>query len=86
MSEAIEDLKALREIQKEEKWKQYHETLDILQRVDGLGFEVVNANLGHVRVEGHFDFWPTTGKWVSKRIGKKGIGLGELFKAIEEDL
>lgn len=83
MSEVIEDLKALKEIQREEKWKQYNECLDILQRLE-LEVHVLSEHVGHVRVEKHFDFWPTTMRWMNRKTRRRGIGLGELLKAIEE--
>lgn len=84
MGEMIENFKILKEIDKTERSSRREQAPAILKNHD-IFFESKN-NGAHFIVEGKnclIDFWPGTGKWISRK-GKRGFGLVELIKFIKE--
>ena len=53
----------------------------------GIPFESKNGG-AHLIVEGnecYIDFWPGTGKWISRN-GKRGFGVRNLIKYVEQGI
>lgn len=64
-------------------------TVTRAQRIDAAistlvrrGFRVVRFSEHHYRVEGQFDYWPSTGKWRSMDGRKQGRNLEPLIRAL----
>lgn len=86
MGDMAEDFKMLREIKKEEKADRLE---DYTSRLKESGIPFVSKNHGyHFVVEGangFVDFWPSTGKWIS-RTGRRGFGVQGLISNIKSGI
>lgn len=51
-------------------------------RAKGVAFESKNSGI-HLVVNGTHDFWPGTGKWISRASGKTGRGVFKLLEDIQ---
>lgn len=61
----------------------YVEWEKVLQQ-NGIPYTVKNAGQHFIveGKEGYIDFWPGSGKWISRKDGKRGFGLRELIPYI----
>jgi hypothetical protein len=82
MSEIGEDFKFLKEQSKKKKKKNLKNSLAILEKKK-IPYEQLNPH--HFRVDGKFDFWPSTGKFYNMRIKKYGRGVFNLIKYLKEE-
>lgn len=49
------------------------------------GYEVIRFSEHHYRVDGRFDYWPSTGRWRSMDGTQSGSMLQPLLKALKGD-
>jgi len=55
------------------------------EHLTGKGIPFVEKNKGlHFVVDNRFDFWPTTGKFISRKTGKVSRGVFRLLKEFEQ--
>lgn len=78
--------KDVRGARKESREKRYEYLVTWLDS-QGWNYKWLDADKQHCRIEGEFDFWPSTGKWKNKR-GRKCVArnVQRLFIAVEEFL
>ena len=82
MSEIGEDFKFLKEVNQKKRASHREQSPKMLEDA-GIQFEVKNLG-AHLIVEGNecfIDFWPGTGKWISRN-GAKGFGVRNLITHI----
>ena len=92
MSDAIEDIKASHEHERQRRAEAWNNRAEVIAQIEAAGFRVqtVNEESRHLRVHyrgGWFDFWPTTERWgQSPQRGrnqpKRGTGIGRLLTAL----
>jgi hypothetical protein len=86
---ASESSEMFRELRKQSQKKRAHnrEASAKLLEVKGIPFDrknhgahlIVTASNGHI-----IDFWPGTGRWISRKRGKRGFGVRNLIAFIEK--
>jgi hypothetical protein len=85
VSELGDDFRTFREYQKKRKRQDYLKAKPEQCLAEaGIGFTTHNEGL-HLIVENNekpIDFWPTTGRWISRN-GKEGFGVKSLIEYIE---
>ena len=72
--------KAMSESGKEKRWKNLESSTQILKE-KGIDFQSFNNGI-HLKV-GSFDFWPSTGKFISKDKTITGRGVFNLIKILK---
>ncbi len=69
---------AQKEEGKERKKRNRAHSLAIL-REKGITYETLSEGAGHYRIA-HFDFWPSTGKYLNRKTNKYSRGVFNLIK------
>lgn len=83
MGDVGDDYRALRE-ESQKKRADNRKSSAIYLQENGIPFEPKNGG-AHLVVEGHdcfIDFWPGTGKWITRN-GHKGFGVRNLIEFIK---
>lgn len=84
MTELAEDFKTLKKESQDKRADNREQSAQYLTKRD---IPFTSKNRGaHLIVEGsdcYIDFWPGTGKWITRK-GKKGFGVRNLVKFIDE--
>lgn len=82
MGDMGEIFRAMREHKKETKQARKHWALQVLDD-NRIEYQVLSENGPHLRL-GEFDFWPSTGVFVHRKIrGLRGVGVKQLMKFLE---
>lgn len=84
MSETVEIYKAMRDAGRAKRKKNARESIAILER-RGIQFESKNFGI-HLVIQcekGVIDFWPSTGKFISRYDGSQGRGVFNLLRLID---
>ncbi len=79
MGEIFNDMK---QASKEKRSRNRDSSAKILLAV-GIAFETKNAG-AHLIVDGRYDFWPGTGKWIERGTNRKGRGVWRLIARMKE--
>lgn len=82
MGEMSEVWKEVKKDSADRKKKNLENGVKILMSKN-IRFESFN-NGYHLRVEGRVDFWPSTGKWIDRKIAKEGRGVFQLIGHIRK--
>lgn len=80
MSEDAEMWEEYRGQNKEKRWKNFEQSIKLLDE-RGITYEILNREVGHLKVYG-WSFWPTTGKFYNEKTGEKGRGVFNLIKKL----
>jgi hypothetical protein len=86
MGDMGEVFNAMKEESKERRASHREQSPKLLDRA-GIPFESKNGG-AHLIVEGsecYIDFWPGTGKWISRN-GKRGFGVRNLIRYVEHGI
>lgn len=81
MGEVIDDLKALKLVQKEKKWQEFDDAILRLGK-EGIVYRILSPASGHILVIERVDFWPTTGRWWYRFKDRRGYGLDSLINLL----
>lgn len=82
MGDMGEIFRAMREDKKQKKEVRKHWALQVLDD-NRIEYTVLSENGPHLRI-GEFDFWPSTGVFVHRKIrGLRGVGVKQLMKFLE---
>lgn len=81
MSDTIDDLRALKEVNKEQRAAALETNK---AKIKALGVTVQELSPHHLRIAGRFDFWPSTEKWWDRKLNKRGSGIDKLLQLIQE--
>lgn len=63
------------------KKRNRQQSLALLQE-KGIAYVTLSEGAGHYRIQ-HFDFWPSTGKYLNRKTNKYNRGVFNLIKEIE---
>ena len=79
-SDTSQNYQCMKDLYKKRRVERYERNVKILEE-SGVNF--VKLNPHHFRIGEIIDFWPSTGKWLILKSGKRGTGLMSLEKALE---
>jgi len=83
VGEFYRDTKELRkEISNEKKSKNYDNAIKLLDK-EAIPYDEKNGGI-HLVVDGRFDYYPTTGKFISRKTKTHGRGIFNLIKKVKE--
>ena len=84
VGEFYKDTKEFRkEISKNKKDKNLKNAIAKLDK-ESIPYEVKGNGI-HFVVDGRFDYWPTTGKYINRKTKKSGRGIFNLLKQVKRD-
>lgn len=75
--------KKIREDSKKKRWENRDKSISILDKWS-IPYKMLSENNAHYRIllDGGYDFWPTTGKFIHLKTGKQGRGIMNLIQTI----
>lgn len=82
MSDLGDAFKEYRAMRKVKKIKTIHASLDILDRNE-IDYKILSKNGPHILVE-EFDYWASTGLFINRKTKKRGRGIFNLLRIINE--
>ena len=81
MSDVVDGFRAMREyVQDKRRMNTKSSTLLLID--NKIPFEAKN-NGAHIIVDGHIDFWPSTGLWIDRRNNKRRRGVFSLISMVK---
>lgn len=83
MSEWVEDMKFLKEVQREKRHSNAEDSIRYLEHCK-IPFRILNGANWHLLVDGDIDFWPSTGKWRARSENSRGRGVMKLKLFIQK--
>lgn len=86
MGDVGDTFRALNDARRDKRWANVDAAEHILKS-KSIDFEVKNMGVHFiVRHNGYtVDFWPSTGKWIFRKADKKGRGIHNMLRGLEND-
>lgn len=81
MGDMIEDFRAMKELQKDQKTERYNATITMLNE-KGIGYQKGKSR--NIIVAGRYELWPSTHAWFDRKSGRRGRGIDGFMTMIEE--
>jgi Holliday junction resolvase-like predicted endonuclease len=78
----VDEWDMLKALSREKRARRQASAPQFLQRLRNAGLRIELLSAYHVRVEGRWDYWPTTGRWWDLEKRRKGYGAKQLIAAI----